>query len=398
MTRLLVLVFAILALASPALADDAAPTILISIDGFRPDYLGQGNTPNLDALVARGARAEMRPSFPTKTFPNHSAIVSGLVPDHSGIVSNNMLDPLRPGATFSLGNAKQSLDAFWWDQLEPLWVTAEKAGVRTATMFWPGSEVAIKGVRPHDWLRYDEAVGNVQRVNTVLDWMRRPADIRPRFVTLYFDTVDTAGHRFAPDSLELIMAIKEVDARIGDLVAGLAAMGREANLVVVSDHGMAPVSDDRVIQLDDIIERAAYVAIDTGPFAGIEPAVGTDERVYDALLKPHDHMQCWRKQDIPARFHYGTNPRVAAIFCLAENGWSILSGPPPYPLVGGTHGWDNDSADMRALFIAAGPRIRRGALPTFDNVDVYPLLARLIGVTPLASDGDPETLAGVVGR
>lgn len=398
MTRLLLFLFAILVVVSPAQAE-TAPTILISIDGFRPDYLGQGNTPNLDALAARGASGAMRPSFPTKTFPNHSAMISGLIPDHSGIVSNNMLDPMRPGATFSLGNAKQALDPFWWDQFEPLWVTAEKAGVRTATMFWPGSEVAIEGVRPHDWLRYDEAVGNVQRVNTVLDWLRRPAEIRPRFVTLYFDTVDTAGHRFASGSPELIAAITEVDARIGRLVAGLAAMRRSANIVVVSDHGMAPVSPDRVIQLDDLIERAAYVAIDTGPFAAIEPAVGTDDRVYDALLKPHDHMQCWRKEDIPARYRYGANPRVAAIFCLAENGWSILAGAPEYPLTGGTHGWDNRWDAMTAMFVTAGPDIARGKrVATFDNVDVYPLLARLIGVAPLTSDGDAETLAGVLRR
>lgn len=399
MTRLLVFLFAILAVTSPAQAQRTAPgpTILISIDGFRPDYLGHGNTPNLDALAARGASGAMRPSFPTKTFPNHSAMVSGLVPDYSGIVSNNMIDPMRPGVSFSLGNAKQALDAFWWDQFEPLWVTAEQAGVRTATMFWPGSEVAIKGVRPQDWARYDEAVGNVQRVNTVLDWLRRPAAIRPRFVTLYFDTVDTAGHRFASGSPELTAAITEVDARIGQLVAGLAAMRRAANIVVVSDHGMAPVSPDRVIQLDEIIERAAYVAIDTGPFAAIEPAVGTDDRVYDALIKPHDHMQCWRKQDIPARFRYGVNPRVAAIFCLAENGWSILAGPPEYPLTGGSHGWDNAWSEMAAMFVAAGPDIARGKrLPVFDNVDVYPMLARLIGVAPLPSDANPATLAGVV--
>ncbi|NCP12054.1 MAG: alkaline phosphatase family protein [Sphingomonadales bacterium] len=401
MTRFVPLVLALLAAltSQSALAQQpAVPTILISIDGFRPDYLGSGNTPHLDALAARGTIAEMRPSFPTKTFPNHTAMITGRIPDHSGIVSNNMIDPMRPGKSFSLGDARQALDAFWWDQVEPLWVTAEKAGVRAATMFWPGSEVAIRGVRPQDWARYDEHVGNLQRVNTVLDWMRRPADIRPRFVTLYFESVDTAGHRHAAGSAELDAAIANVDAAIGRLVAGLAAMDRPANIVVVSDHGMAAVSPERVVQLDELIERAAYVAVDTGPFAAIEPAVGTDERVFDALLRPHEHMQCWRKADIPPHFRYGTHARVAAIFCLAENGWSILSGPAEYPLAGGSHGWDNQWDEMRALFIAAGPSIGQGAHQPFDNVDVYPLLARLIGVAPLASDGDAATLAGIVRR
>jgi len=199
-------------------------TILISIDGFRADYLDRGITPNLSKLAAEGAHGKLRPSFPTKTFPNHYAMVTGKRPDTNGIVGNNMIDPRRPDVRFSLGDPKQSLDPFWWDEAEPAWVTADKAGVRSATMFWPGSEVAIHENWPSDWLRYDMNIDYAQRVNTILDWMRRPADIRPAFATLYFEAVDNAGHKFGPDSPEVNAAITEVDTRIGDLVAGLAAM------------------------------------------------------------------------------------------------------------------------------------------------------------------------------
>lgn len=393
MIRFFALLLAALGLAMPVLASTGGRpvTILISLDGFRPDYLDRGITPRLSKLRADGTFAPMRPSFPTKTFPNHTTLVTGLRPDRHGIVGNNMIDPVRPGQMFSLGDAKQALDPFWWDGAEPIWITAEKQGIRSATAFWPGSEVLNHETRPQDWLRFDQNIGNVQRVNTVLDWMRRPAAIRPGLVTLYFDTVDMKGHRFGIDSAEVNAAIAEVDTRIGELIDGLAAMGVAANVVIVSDHGMAAQDEKRTIQLETLIDKASYVAVETGPYAAIEPVTATDNRVADALLKRHDHMTCQRKEDLPRRLHYGQHARVAAIICLAEPGWSILSGTPMYPVTGANHGWDNLMPEMNALFLATGPSIAQGkALPIFDNVDVYELVAALVGVRALANDGSPH--------
>lgn len=392
MTRILTLILACL-LPLAAQAEDESErtpvTILISIDGFRADYLDRGITSNLARLAADGARGKLRPSFPTKTFPNHYAMVTGKRPDTNGIVGNNMIDPRRPDMRFSLGDPKQSLDPFWWDEAEPAWVTAGRAGVRSATMFWPGSEVAIHDSRPPDWLRYDPHVGYAQRINTIVDWMRRPADIRPAFVTLYFEAVDDAGHKFGPDSAEVNAAISEVDARIGDLVAGLAAMGQPARLLIVADHGMRAIDESRIVQLADLIDLPSIVPVETGPYAAIEPAAGTDNRVYDALLKPHDHMTCHRREELPKRLHYGQNPRVAAIICIAEPGWSIVAGTPTWPVKGGAHGYDNEDPQMLALFVASGTGLK-GDIGIVDNIEVYPLLMRLIGVAPLASDATGE--------
>lgn len=356
-------------------------TVLVGIDGFRADYLERGVTPRLAALARDGATGPMRPSFPTKTFPNHYSLVTGKRPDRNGIVGNSMIDPRRPGIMFSLGNAGQALDPFWWSEAEPVWITAERAGIRTATMFWPGSEVAYGTTRPSDWLRYDQNIGNVQRVNMLIDWLRRPAAIRPRFATIYFDTVDTAGHRFGPDSAEVNTALAEVDARIGELVDGAAKLGVALNLVIVADHGMRATDDTRVIQLDTLIDRPSYIAVETGPYAAIEPVTGTDERVAQALLVPHEHMTCTRKADLPERLHWGSNPRVAAIICIAEAGWTILSGPPQYPVKGGAHGYDNADPEMLALFIVRGPAFAKGAtLEVFDNVAVAALLRAALGL------------------
>lgn len=388
--RLILLIAALVLTPFAAQAKEAQRpvTVLVGIDGFRADYLDRGLTPRLAALAKDGATGPMRPSFPTKTFPNHYALVTGKRPDRNGISGNSMIDPRRPGVMFSLGNAAQALDPFWWNEAEPVWITAEKAGLRTATMFWPGSEVAFEGKRPADWLRYDQNVSNVQRVNTLIDWLRRPARIRPAFATIYFDTVDTAGHRFGPDSAEVNASLAEVDARIGELVDGAAKLGVPLNLVIVADHGMRATDESRVIQLDGLIDRASYVPVETGPYAAIEPVTGTDNRVAEALLKPHEHMTCTRKEDLPARLHWGRNPRVAAIICIAEEGWTILAGPPAYPVKGGAHGYDNADPEMLALFIARGPAFAKGAkLPVFDNVAVAALLRATLGL-PEDADAD----------
>lgn len=388
--RILIALVALL-LPLPALADEAPGrpvTLLVSIDGFRPDYLERGFTPRLKALAEAGASGDMRPSFPTKTFPNHYAIVTGKRPDRNGVVGNSMMDPRRPDVMFRMSDARQTLDPFWWDEAEPIWVTAEKAGIRTATMFWPGSEVAIRGTRPADWLRFDQNIGNVQRVNTVLDWLRRPAATRPAFATLYFDTVDTQGHRFGPDSDEVNAALAEVDERMGDLLDGIAATGVAVNLVITADHGMREVSADRVIQLDSMLDQGHYIPVETGPYAAIEPRAGQEDAVAKVLLQSHDHMTCARKGDLPERLHYGSNPRVAAIICIAEDGWTILAGEPRYPVTGGAHGYDNADPEMLALFIASGPDFAPGTrLPVFDNVAVAALLRAVMGL-PQDDDAD----------
>ena len=394
------------AVAAPT--EERAPvTILVSIDGFHPDYLKRGVTPVLSGLAADGVEAPMRPSFPTKTFPNHWTVVTGKRPDHNGIVANSMEDVTRPDERFTMA----SDDPYWWNEAEPIWVTAEKAGVRTATMFWPGSNVAWGGTRmqqwpytldggtrPTDWAQFNQQISGTQRVNMVLDVIRRPAAIRPRFVTLYFDIVDTAGHIYGPDAPETTRAVADADAHIGALMDGLKALGQPANLVIVSDHGMGASTSERVVALDKIADPADYRIVEYGSYATLAAQPGREKALEAALLKPHAHMQCWRKEAMPARFHYGTHRRIPPYFCLGETGWEIQATTPTRAVIGGSHGWDDQAPEMRALFIAHGPAFAAGTQPgrDFANVDVYPLLARLIGIAPVPGDGDPAALAPIL--
>jgi predicted AlkP superfamily pyrophosphatase or phosphodiesterase len=377
-----------------AAATDAAPrapvTILVSIDGFRPDYLDRGITPNLTRLAAAGVTGPMRTSFPSKTYPNHWTLVTGLRPDRHGITANTMEDPARPGEVFTMATD----DPFWWNAAPPVWVTAEKAGIPTASMFWPGSVVGwggtrgsewpnyvVDGTRPADWQAYTQQMPDANRVRAVLDWTRRPAATRPRFVTTYFDVVDTAGHNHGPTSPQVDAAIADVDRAIGELVAGLAEQGQPANLIIVSDHGMSATSSDRVIALDRLVPPADARVFESGPYATFVPQPGREAAVATALLKPHAHLQCWRKGEIPARFHYGTNPRVPPFLCLAEDGWMTYKTAPTTPFSRGEHGYDNALPSMRALFIANGPAFASGRrLEPFDNVAVAPLLRTLLGL------------------
>ncbi len=380
---------------TPIKPDLAAKTpapllILVSIDGFRADYLDRGVTPNLLRLAQEGVHGLIRPSFPSKTFPNHYTLVTGQRPDRHGIIDNNMLDPEIPGVKFALSNKAAVADARWWDDGTPIWVSAERAGIRTATMFWPGSEAAIHGVRPSQWLPFNQALSATARVDQVLAWLDAPPEQRPKFVTLYFDEVDTAGHWSGPDSPELTEMLRRTDAAIGRLTEGLAARGLTANLIVTADHGMAPISLERVIYVDDILPKDAGQSVAMGAFMSYYPAAGREAAVEAALITPHDHMSCWRRGEIPARYHFGAHRRVAPIFCLSQTGWEITTHEwvAKRPIRGGDHGFDPAAPEMAAVFIGRGPGFRRGVVtPTTDNVDVYTVLTDLLGVKPEPNDG-----------
>jgi ectonucleotide pyrophosphatase/phosphodiesterase family protein 5 len=380
-------------------AGGAAPLILISIDGFRADYLDRGLSPNLSALAAGGVRAErMIPAFPSITFPNHYTLVTGLYPDHHGVVNNTFEDPKLPGV-FKMSSKEEA----WWDEATPIWVTAERQGLATATMFWPGSEAAIHGVRPQHWEPFNQAVSVNERVDKVLGWLDLPKAQRPGFLTLYFDLVDTNGHLFGPDSPQVNLSIAKVDGAIGRLAEGLKARGITANLIIVADHGMAAVAPERTMVLDDIIDVSAVRVVFDDAVSGIDiPATPAGAAARRALLSPHEHLTCWNRKEIPARFHYGSNPRVPDVICAAEVGWLIETreglARRHFPLRG-EHGYDNQDPRMGALFIANGPAFKRGlVVGPFANVDVYPLMTKVLGLKPEPNDGRLSEISRVLVR
>jgi predicted AlkP superfamily pyrophosphatase or phosphodiesterase len=371
--------------------------ILISLDGFRWDYLEKTATPNLHRLIARGVRARaLIPSFPTVTFPNHYTIVTGLYPGHHGVVGNDMLD-VKSGRRFAISNRAEVGDSMWWRDGVPLWVTVERAGKHAGTMFWPGSEAAIGGVRPSRWVAYDEAMSDLARVDQLLRWLDLPVAERPAFLTLYFGDADKAGHSQGPDSDAVRRAIEQLDGYIGRLLAGLESRGLadRANIVVVSDHGMATVVPDRVLRLDQFISLSDVDVVEINPVLALIPAAGKTEAVYRALVAASPHLHLYRREDTPPEWHFRQHPRIPPLVGVVDEGWRIVKGDLLERAVRaiaparGAHGYAPSVESMRGIFIAAGPAFRVGVtVPAFENVHVYDALATTLGVTPEKNDGD----------
>lgn len=366
--------------------------LLVSLDGFRGDLLDRDKPPALNALGAEGVVAEaMIPSFPSLTFPNHYTIVTGLYPEHHGIVSNTMFDPVF-NASFSIGSPAVT-ESRWWGG-EPIWVTAEKQGVKSASFFWVGSESEIEGVRPSIYEKFDGSVAFAARVDSVLGWLSLPMSQRPRMITLYFNEPDHVEHEKGPDSPEAFAAVMQVDSAIGRLVAGLKTQGiyNSINLIIVSDHGMASISPNRYVFVSDVIDTAKVHTVDKGPIWMGWSTTGDNAGVVAALRKL-PHVQAWLKDSVPARFHFNDNRRITPVVALAETGWMINPAPPVRNRNLGTHGFDNADPLMRAIFIAHGPEFKSGVrIPAFPNVDVYDLMAKILSLKPAPNDGSLEPL------
>lgn len=401
MRRLSVLLVCVLAVATcrPApLPAERAILVLVSIDGFRWDYLDRYQPPQLSRLAANGVRAEaLIPQFPTKTFPNHYTIVTGLRLANHGIISNNMRAADIPGE-FSMSHRDVIADSRWWGG-EPIWNTATKQGRIAAAMFWPGSETVIAGGQPRYWTPYDHGFPNPERVKKVLEWLAMPEAARPSLLMLYFASVDDAGHNFGPESREVRDAVHEIDRLFGDLVSEVNRTGLadRVHYVIVSDHGMAALSTDRVIVLDKYIDLSTVDVIDWEPVLGVSPKDGNVDKLYAALKDKHPNLHVYRSGEIPPEYRLAGHPRLPAVIGIADEGWNITSArevnrwdsherQPPR----GTHGYDARAKSMHGVFIASGPRIRSGmVVPPFENIHVYDFMCALLGLTPAKNDGDP---------
>ena len=384
-------------------AEALKPTvILISLDGFRFDYLSRFKPPTLTAMARSGVRARwLIPSFPALTFPNHYTIATGLYPQAHGIVGNEIYDPILD-ARFSSHDSKAVQDGRWWGG-QPIWVTAEKEGQHAACFFFPGCEAEISHTRAADWFPYDEKVPNEKRVATVLSWLDRPPATRPTFVALYFGDVDEAGHDSSPESGAVAEAVARVDRAVGQLVEGLKQRGiyDSVNLIVVSDHGMTTIRPQNVILLDDSFDsKDAKQVLWGAQLTQIFPREGQTRTIYEKLSRDRlKHARCYLKTELPARFHYQSSERIAPIVCLADEGWRIFqrkeyeragsAGKVATRLIGG-HGYDNQLRSMRATFIAHGPAFKTGiVVAPFANVSIYGIITRILQLNPAPNDGDP---------
>lgn len=383
--------------------DDKQTLILISIDGMRYDYPELTATPTLDRLADSGVQAaSLIPVFPSKTFPNHYSQVTGLYPENHGIVSNVMWDPVFEEKFYIGDGSIPARDGKWYGG-EPMWVTAEKQGLRTATCFWPGADAEIQGVRPTYYRVFDSSLPYRQRIDIVTDWLATPPSERPSFITLYFETVDGAGHATGPASADVIREIEIVDHHIGDLLDNIEEMhmADQVNIIVVSDHGMSRLSRERVIFLDDYINLDDVDITNFTPIADMSAVAGKEALVYDQLRNVHPQMTVFRKGELPEELHYNDHRRIQPLVCIASEGWSITTHAyfdnHPGAFTGGAHGYTPDNEEMHGIFFASGPAFKQGeVVSAFECVHLYALMCQILRIEAAENDGNLDMVVEIL--
>lgn len=372
--------------------------VLVSLDGFRWDYPDAYDTPNLDKLGIDGVKADrMIPSFPTKTFPNHYAIATGLYPDNNGIVENTFFaSDLNKMYRMSDRAAVENPDFY---KGEPIWVTAMKNGMKAASFYWVGSEAPIMGMHPTYWKKYDEKVPFEARIDTVIKWLGYPKNKRPEFVTLYFEEPDAVSHDFGPFSEQTENVVEQLDSLIGVLRFKLSELpyANKINLIVVSDHGMGQLSPEKYINIRKIVPEEMIKTMTGGnPFYMIEPDENSGDTIL-SLLNSVNGLTAWTKNEIPAELNYGTNERIGKIVVVADSSWSIGTYPDSSAFTGGAHGYDNTNSDMHAIFYAYGPEIKRNyRFKQLNNTDVYNLICKILKIQPADNDGNAANIEEIL--
>lgn len=365
--------------------------LLVSLDGFRWDYLSKGSFPNFTSIIQNGVESKLgvKNAFLTKTFPNHYTIVTGLYEESHGIVGNVIFDP-HFNETFHIENKTQEAESKWFDDGgEPVWVTNQKFSTsrRSGSIFWPGDRAAVKGFLPYRHLPYDGSMSFRTRIDKIISWFVDEYPIN--LGLLYYEEPDRTGHEFGPDSPEIIEKIKELDGDIGYLINQLLAnhLLGEMNIIITSDHGMTstPTDEEHEINLDKYLNLSSYDIDSVNPVGTIRPKPGMEDEIYNNLSSvPHLHV--YRKEEIPAAYHYTNNRRIDAILAEPDEHYWISSNNSRG--VPGEHGYNNSLKSMHPFFIAVGPQFKSGAsVEIFNNVDIYPLMCQILRIPDAPNNG-----------
>ncbi len=378
---------------------DNVYVVMLSMDGFRWDYADRVPTPNLDYIAANGVKAEyVIPAFPSNTFPNHYTMATGLYPDNHGIVMNNFYCP-EMDMTYRMRDREAVENGAFYGG-EPIWVTAEKQGITSASYFWVGSEAPVQGIQPTFWKIYNNVDPFAARIDTVAYWLQLPKEERPQLITFYFNEPDSQGHRSGPESEEIDELVMELDILVGYLLETINALpiADKVNLIITSDHGMTERSTERHIDLSEYIDRNWVEMIFGGnPTMLWRAKEGKLDKIYENL-KEVDNMYIWKTGELPERLNYGHNPRTLDLVVMADSSWNIGWGEPVERFYsGGGHGWDNAKKDMHTIFYAIGPAFKDNySQPPFELVDLYPLITEIMNLQPAEMDGKLERVSGML--
>jgi predicted AlkP superfamily pyrophosphatase or phosphodiesterase len=378
--------------------------ILVSFDGFRHDYVRNFSPPNFQEFIIKGSHAEaLIPSFPSKTFHNHYTLVTGLYPGNHGLVDNSFYDR-QQNEVYGMRNRKLVADPYYYGGV-PLWELAKRNGMKSASFFWVGSEMSDDTRRPDYYFPFDDSVNPQSRVDQVIEWLNLPEDQRPHFITLYFSFPDDEGHDFGPRAGQTRHAVLRADTLLGKLMKGVESTRLPVNVILVSDHGMheLTVKEEAYIFIDELVDRNSPMVkvLNNGTHTHLYfSEIKKRDSIYTIVKAKEKNYRVLKKEDLPARWHY-QNDRVGDLLVLADTGHYIRTGTRELFLktanIGskvGEHGYDPASTtDVNGIFYAQGPNIKSGlTLAPFQNIHVYPLIAKILGLPLPAIDGKKEVL------
>lgn len=371
--------------------------VVLSLDGLRWDYTDKAATPTLDSIARHGVRAEsVKPAFPSLTFPNHYSMATGLYPDHHGIVHNSFYDPAT-NKYYRIDDRIAVEDGSFY-QGEPIWATAEKQGITTASYYWVGTEALIGGIQPTYWKRYDEQIPFSDRIDTVISWLSLPEERRPHLVLFYYHEPDGLGHTYGPESSEVKDCIHELDSMVGVLCHKLNTLpaAGSINLAVTSDHGMQPLSESNAIKAYKYLKKKWFSEIQGyNPVVNLQFRAGYEEKAMKALEKI-PHTTSWGHENIPESLHYGTNPRTLDATLQADSGYTLVM-KKGGNISKGAHGYDPENRNMHAIFYAIGPAFKKDySQPSFENVDLVPLFGWILGLDLAPTDGIFQRVEGML--
>ncbi|HNP22826.1 MAG TPA: ectonucleotide pyrophosphatase/phosphodiesterase [Panacibacter sp.] len=358
--------------------------ILISADGFRWDYAEKFNAVNLLKFARSGVTAQsMIPSFPSLTFPNHYTLVTGLYPAHHGLVGNAMFDA-KKNESYSLSNRKAVQDSSWYGGT-PLWVLAERQQMLSACFYWVGSEAAVQGTRPTYYYDYSDAIKMDDRIAAVKKWLELPEAQRPHLITFYFPEVDHEAHKYGPDAKETQDAVHLVDESIGRMVAVIDSLHLPVNYIFVSDHGMTEIDTTKGIALPAVVDTAEFIIPRGDALVQLYAKNKTEiQPTYERLKATAKDYDVYLATNMPAKWHYSKSDdrfnRIGDIILIPHLPFAFRFGN--QPVSPGKHGYDPEIKDMHATFMAWGPQLKkRKRIGAFENVNVYPLISKILGLT-----------------
>jgi len=381
--------------------NDNNTVIIVSIDGFRNDYLERMTfTKNLNKLSFKGNKAEfLKPSFPTTTFPNHYTLVTGLYPESHGIVANTFYDK-ELNKTFNIRDNELIKFPEWWGG-SPIWVEAEKNNIKTAVCMWVGSNVVINGYSPSYVVEFNPHTTLDEKLKIVTKWLKLPKAQKPKLILVYLPEVDEAAHKYGVNSNEVNVSLKQVDKFVNKLYKKIhkKKYRNNTNLIILSDHGMADIKQNGLIYIEDIFDEKDKVeVVSYTPHLFIKDSENLNiDYLYEKMVNAsinNGHWMPFKREDILERFHYRNNERISPLMGIAETGYTFSYKNKTLPVA--MHGYDNEEENMRAFFLGVGPIFSKfpgQVIPPFNNVEIYNLVSTILNITEIPpNNGTVETM------